>query len=750
MATTAQLDLSIWRNDDVYEFPLRVIGPNLSGVSMRAQFRLAPDTPGVPALGLGNVSNGNAEGIRLAGVTQVDGRNVNDVRIRINKSSRQALPYSGEVGDSAPLAWAMQIGGRTRLAGIARILAHTIDSDGAPTSRPPSYESSSRNSFPNGGATLTIAEDDVVEIVLDGADFADTAAQAAQASAISASESAAAAALAAASATAVGRYFATRAAGEAASSTGQFFSTSLNGTIVYYAKTAGGSIEVGRALTQAVLPVLLVDTFPSARAAYDALPPGGGTLLCGAKRYDSLTPTSSQRLTKPNVRIVGAGRPKIKATRSRFEDGSGTIINGPLYFWGDNFEITDCAIDSGADVCSATHEGVAQDGLMSFKLDQIAWNETASPNSKGLTVRNVGALCQSPGAPVHAMLLEAYDHADVSNVEVTYGLHGFVGKLRHSNVRGVRAYGNAGGGAGEGEGFLLKGNAYAPLESVNATGIVVEGSAFPYDNGIGIQVLAEGAPGSGQVSVSDYKIVGKNVGIDIAGGTPADITIATGKIERGATAIRYSGSALRCGVSGATISNVATAVLAGAGGDLSNSLTDCKVTNVSSSEAVKIDGKLNVDVIHFEGVLASGSVCIRVGTNGGARIGKVTAKNGTILGFMNSTPNLLNGWHPTADDIPAADDKTNPFFVLMIDGRISFFGTITIGTNDQFATLPRWLWPANNVYIAITCFDGSNFVSRVLIIQPNGICRVVGAAAMGAGSFACLDGASFGDALVAA
>lgn len=46
MATTGTLDLRIWRNDDVYEYPLRVIGPNLTGAAMRAQVRLYRDAPG--------------------------------------------------------------------------------------------------------------------------------------------------------------------------------------------------------------------------------------------------------------------------------------------------------------------------------------------------------------------------------------------------------------------------------------------------------------------------------------------------------------------------------------------------------------------------------------------------------------------------------------------------------------------------------------------------------------------------------
>ncbi len=170
MATAASLTLDVWRNDDVYEFPLRVRGPDLTGAAMRAQVRLAPDTPGAPLIDLALTTNGNAEGIRLAGVSTVDGVITNDVRIRLNKSTRQALPYAGETGDAAVLAFAFQIAGRTRLFGALRILASAIDSDAAPAGRPPGY-GARITSAPSGGASLTIADDDVVALTIDGADL---------------------------------------------------------------------------------------------------------------------------------------------------------------------------------------------------------------------------------------------------------------------------------------------------------------------------------------------------------------------------------------------------------------------------------------------------------------------------------------------------------------------------------------------------------------------------------------------------
>jgi hypothetical protein len=184
--TTATLDLSIWRNDDVYEYALRVIGPNLTGVSLRAQIRSERDVPGPARIALETVTNGNAEGVRLASATFVDGRWVNDVRLRINKSTRQALPYFGDFGDAAVLRWALAIGGRTRIDGRVFVLAHAMDSDNAPLDRTASFGlAGAQGGAPSAGATLTIAADSVAELVIDGADLVErSAAQATDAAAI--------------------------------------------------------------------------------------------------------------------------------------------------------------------------------------------------------------------------------------------------------------------------------------------------------------------------------------------------------------------------------------------------------------------------------------------------------------------------------------------------------------------------------------------------------------------------------------
>lgn len=87
-----------------------------------------------------------------------------------------------------------------------------------------------------------------------GSELLDVYAGQAIVAAAAAQESQTAAELAAATALAASRYYSTRAAGEAASTTGQLFSTDDGaGVLIYYRRTAGGSVEIGRALTPSLL-----------------------------------------------------------------------------------------------------------------------------------------------------------------------------------------------------------------------------------------------------------------------------------------------------------------------------------------------------------------------------------------------------------------------------------------------------------------------------------------------------------------
>lgn len=169
-STTARHDLTIWRNDDFYEYPIRVIGIDLTAATLALDVRLQGDTPGSPLIALRRVTTA-VEGIRIAGVAVVDGTPISDVRIRIERPSLQGLDYTGDFGEAAQFEYAFLIAGRTRLTGKVVLPPHAYGSDNAPDERVPSYGSAERTSLPNSGATMTISQDGGAILSIDGADL---------------------------------------------------------------------------------------------------------------------------------------------------------------------------------------------------------------------------------------------------------------------------------------------------------------------------------------------------------------------------------------------------------------------------------------------------------------------------------------------------------------------------------------------------------------------------------------------------
>ena len=239
---------------------LYVVGLDLTGVTMRAQIRFSGDSPGKPYVDLLTVTNGNAQGLRLVDVTtDAQGLPTSHVEIVINETTMEGLPYAGELGDAVQFAWDMQItlaGRKRRLAkGEFEITGDGVTgADAAPINRPIGYGRPVQPiTSPWKAARLTFGEEQVTVQIVD-AELVAPLALAAKTSADSAEADAALAGIAAASAQAVTRYFTTRAAGEAASVVDQAFATDDGaGNVIYYKRTAGGSTEIGRAVTPGAL-----------------------------------------------------------------------------------------------------------------------------------------------------------------------------------------------------------------------------------------------------------------------------------------------------------------------------------------------------------------------------------------------------------------------------------------------------------------------------------------------------------------
>ena len=192
MAQSARLALSA-RRFELRTFTIRVVGLDLTGVPMVMDVRLYPDTPGAPIMRLDTVTTSAAEGLKLDSVAVENGVPVSTISVRINKSTmsdQAGLGRPAEPGVALEFAYALRLGDTTRLHGAFWALPGVVDSDTAsPTG---DYSGSSRNApEPADAIALTVAENEVIEIKVDGADIVAsltaTATQAAESAAASAS-----------------------------------------------------------------------------------------------------------------------------------------------------------------------------------------------------------------------------------------------------------------------------------------------------------------------------------------------------------------------------------------------------------------------------------------------------------------------------------------------------------------------------------------------------------------------------------
>lgn len=234
-------------------------GLDLTGVPMRAQVRLGGDVPGVPLVDLQTVTNGNAQGLRLVGVTNDNGLPTSHVEMVINEATIEGLPYAGELGSETALAWDWQVtlaGRKQRIARGEFVITGdgVTGADNAPANRVAGWANSfSPVAGMRTGATLTFG-DETIAVSVDGADLVAPLTKRAEDSAARSEAGRTGAELAAATAIASSRYFPTRAAGEAASTANQLFSTDDGaGSLIYYRRTAGSSVEIGRAVTPGAL-----------------------------------------------------------------------------------------------------------------------------------------------------------------------------------------------------------------------------------------------------------------------------------------------------------------------------------------------------------------------------------------------------------------------------------------------------------------------------------------------------------------
>jgi hypothetical protein len=148
-----------------YGKTLRFLGVDLTSADMRLQVRLYRNAPGAPLIDLQTVTNGNAEGLRLVSVTQVDGKPVSTVSLIVNETTMEGTPFMGEAGADSVFAYDAQItpaGGfkQVWLEGQFWVLSAVTGAESAPAGLGTSYSGSQypRPDLGTGSSTFQVGD----------------------------------------------------------------------------------------------------------------------------------------------------------------------------------------------------------------------------------------------------------------------------------------------------------------------------------------------------------------------------------------------------------------------------------------------------------------------------------------------------------------------------------------------------------------------------------------------------------------
>lgn len=433
------------------------------------------------------------------------------------------------------------------------------------------------------------------------------------------------------------------------------------------------------------------------RCAWNALaqPAGGVVLLRKDVRYkDNGLTVGGLYMDRDNITIRGEGMPRMTDDVRALQGGS--IIEGQLLIYANNFVLENFGVDTGATFCGAN----AAVNAIVVTYPSAAM-QSAATLRKGGRLTNVIGLCKSPTDPVHGVIV-AEGFSDVTttgDVIGVMGIHGVVIKAANVHCAHLAGYCNAT------DGVIIKTDTQATAASNNVK----------VDR---ITALAGAPPG-----YTPYATVtpGTNFGLFIHafGGN-------IGPIQIGSVYAAGHGYGVRMQLDGAfTVDNVqidqiTTDNNASAGIHLYGPAANELFRRVQIGRAVTRNtpagmifqwvtaGNVSVEKLHAVNCSKAAIACTsnsvplldtiaaencgaiyEFTSNGGALVGQSTRIGSTVLDYAATglAPALANGWA----QIPGGDACR----AVLAGYGVEIYGLISNGTtNVPFATFPPFLRPA--------------------------------------------------------
>lgn len=211
-----------------------------------------------------------------------------------------------------------------------------------------------------------------------------------------------------------------------------------------FTPTSSVTIENG----MQVRPEWFGSGFSTILRAIDALPSSGGVVRLSNKRYaPNDTHWKSKYISKDNVSIVGEKMPSFSTDCSTLVGGS--VIEGRLNVWANNFSIENVGVDCGKYVVDKHWPG-ADTSTANYPLNGGNWDafafaqpdqNTPQAARTGFKAKNLIGLCYDSHTIGHAVLMEGINGGFIDNVVGCGATHACVIKSMNIAAGAIAGYG---------------------------------------------------------------------------------------------------------------------------------------------------------------------------------------------------------------------------------------------------------------------------------------------------------------------
>ncbi|EKH9242410.1 phage tail protein [Salmonella enterica subsp. enterica serovar Newport] len=445
----------------------------------------------------------------------------------------------------------------------------------------------------------------------------------------------------------------------------------------------------------------------------------GTVFWLGKKTYNITGLYGTGRNTVENISIVGTGMPQLSDDKTRFIDGTGTVIQGAVKNQARGFKTFNLGIDVGAYVSQNVYTTETyEDALAHHGVGSNANIEI--DNVKTLSSVNVAS---KPGT--HSILLEQLSGVTLGYVECIGGFHGLT--IKCQNLQGGRAhcYGQYG------DAFIIKSDSGGACADIHMERITVG----LYDNSRWPDVTLGGIYDSHDNVTIDKITIGELIVQNASWGfIPSDAN--TGFITNVSIG-RYSAFNVYGNYYSLTIDNKCVGWTIG----------EHRISNASGGIRVHPDSaEINIGTgsskANTESGYALGGNSLSHGVlfaneNGKAGVdylGGIGFDASLVRGYVNGTV-LVSGYPGVKDGNPVNGWADTGDFDMMLTGKtVQITGSLTRGTAAvayntiaacrplKRVPVPAWGVSATSAMIPVECY-----------IETNGQLNVAGFASIPAG-----------------